>query len=149
MNIKTKCNLIKTAAAACLFAISSSAFSAEQTGLTSIGQLEFQKNCAACHGMGGKGNGPFIEFLKVAPPDLTALSKRNDGEYPQEQVFAWIKDTQSIKAHGTTEMPIWGDRYRMEIKSKNQYGPDFEGFSGSATQRILELVYYIGTIQEK
>ena len=34
----------------------------EDLGTQSIGKMEFQKNCASCHGMGGKGDGPLVEF---------------------------------------------------------------------------------------
>ena len=44
-------------------------------------------------------------------------------------------------------MPIWGDRYSMEIIEK--YGPDYHGPGSSVQQRILELGFYLGTIQQK
>ena len=115
-------------------------------GTDSIGKMEFQKNCAACHGKGGKGDGPLVEFLKQTPPDLTLLSKKNGGVYPQAKVYEWIRDPKRIRAHGTEEMPIWGDRYSKEIIEL--YGPDYTGSGSSVQQRILELVFYIGTIQQ-
>ena len=125
----------------------SAAFAQDDFGTTSIGKMEFQKNCAACHGMEGKGDGPLIEFLKQTPPDLTLLSKKNGGVYPQKKVYEWIRDPNRIRAHGTDEMPIWGDRYSREIIEL--YGPDYAGPGSSVRQRILELVFYIGTIQQK
>lgn len=115
--------------------------------LEPIGKLEFQKNCAACHGMEGKGDGPFIEFLKQTPSDLTLIAKRNNGVFPQQEVYDWIADPQKLRAHGTQEMPIWGDRYSEEILEK--YGPFYTGPSGSARGRILELVFYLSTIQQQ
>ena len=137
---------------ACLFAgavalsIGSSAIAQENFGTQSIGKMEFQKNCAACHGPGGKGDGPFVEFLKQTPPDLTMLSKRYGGIYPQERVYAWIRDAERVRAHGTSDMPVWGDRYAAEIIQ--QYGPDYTGPGSSVNERILELVFYLGSIQE-
>lgn len=125
----------------------SAAFAQEDIGTTSIGKMEFQKNCAACHGMEGKGDGPLIEFLKQTPPDLTLLSKKNGGVFPQERVYEWIRDPNRIRAHGTDEMPIWGERYSREIIEL--YGPDYAGPGSSVRQRILELVFYLGTIQQK
>jgi mono/diheme cytochrome c family protein len=119
----------------------------EDLGTQSIGKMEFQKNCASCHGMGGKGDGPLVEFLKQSPSDLTTLSKKNGGVYPQDKVYEWIRDPMRVRAHGTKEMPIWGDRYSMEIIEK--YGPDYYGPGSSVQQRILELVFYLGTIQQK
>ena len=96
--------------------------------------------------MGGKGDGPLIEFLKQTPPDLTLLSKRYGGVYPQDKVYDWIRDVGKVWAHGTQEMPVWGERYSREIIET--YGPDYAGPGSSVTQRILELVYYIGSIQQ-
>lgn len=37
--------------------------------MDSIGKLEFQKNCAACHGIDGTGkNAPFMDFMRKSPP---------------------------------------------------------------------------------
>lgn len=129
-----------------LLAAGTTAFAMEDLGTQSIGKMEFQKNCASCHGIGGKGDGPMLEFLKQTPPDLTMLSKSNRGVYPQDKVYAWIRDPQKIRAHGTAEMPIWGDRYSKEIIEK--YGPDYYGPGSSVQERILELVFYLGSIQE-
>lgn len=129
-----------------LLAAGAAAFAMEDLGTQSIGKMEFQKNCASCHGMGGKGDGPMLEFLKQTPPDLTTLSKSNGGVYPQDKVYAWIRDPQKIRAHGTAEMPIWGDRYSKEIIEK--YGPDYYGPGSSVQERILELVFFLGSIQE-
>lgn len=129
-----------------LLAAGTAAFAMEDLGTQSIGKMEFQKNCASCHGMGGKGDGPMLEFLKQTPPDLTTLSKSNGGVYPQDKVYAWIRDPQKIRAHGTAEMPIWGDRYSKEIIEK--YGPDYYGPGSSVQERILELVFFLGSIQE-
>lgn len=45
-----------------LLTTGSAVFAQDDIGTTSIGKMEFQKNCAACHGEGGKGDGPLIEF---------------------------------------------------------------------------------------
>jgi len=144
-------NLIKkcttTFAGLFLLAAGTTALAMEDLGTQSIGKMEFQKNCASCHGMGGKGDGPLVEFMKQSPKDLTALSKNNGGVYPQAMVYEWIRDPQKIRAHGTEEMPIWGDRYSQEIIEK--YGPDYFGPGSSVQERILELVFYLGTIQQK
>lgn len=118
----------------------------EDVGIQNIGKMEFQKHCAVCHGMSGKGDGPIVEFLKQKPADLTQLRKRNGGVYPQDKVYAWIRDADRIRAHGTQDMPIWGERYSKEIIE--QYGEHYSGMGSSVQQRILELVFYIGAIQQ-
>ena len=146
MTLKRLVKCLGTGSAACLLAFSSLAVAQENLGSQSIGKMEFQKNCAACHGMGGKGDGPMVEFLKQTPPDLTLLSKRYGGVYPQDKVYDWIRDVEKVRGHGTAEMPVWGERYSREIMET--YGPDYVGPGSSVTQRILELVYYIGSIQQ-
>ena len=129
-----------------LLSAGSTGLAMEDLGTQSIGKMEFQKNCASCHGMSGRGDGPLLEFLKQTPPDLTVLSKKNGGVFPQDKVYAWIRDPQRIRAHGTEEMPVWGDRYSKEIIEK--YGPDYYGPGSSVQERILELVFFLGTIQQ-
>lgn len=121
-------------------------YAQEEMGTQSIGKMEFQKNCASCHGAGGMGDGPFVEFLRKKPADLTTIRKRNGGVYPQAKVYDTIRDPNRVRAHGTKEMPIWGERYSQEIMEK--YGPDYTGPGSSVRERILELVFYIGTIQK-
>jgi mono/diheme cytochrome c family protein len=135
-----------TIAGAVLLGAGSTGLAMEDLGTESIGKMEFQKNCASCHGMTGKGDGPLVEFLKQTPPDLTVLSKKNSGVFPQDKVYAWVRDPQRIRAHGTEEMPVWGDRYSKEIIEK--YGPDYYGPGSSVQERILELVFYLGSIQQ-
>lgn len=115
--------------------------------MDSIGKLEFQKNCAACHGMDGTGNNaPFIEFLKKSPPDLTMIAKRSGGTYPYKQVFALIQDPAGNRAHGSVDMPVWGDRYAAEVNEKiGSLDPRFER---EVEARILELVFYLASIQK-
>ena len=129
-----------------LLASASMALALEDIGTTSIGKIEFQKNCAACHGAGGKGDGPFVEFLKETPSDLTVLSKNNAGIFPQARVYDYIRDAERVRAHGTKDMPIWGDRYSQEIIER--YGEMYSGPGSSVNERILELVFYLGNIQQ-
>jgi hypothetical protein len=47
--------------------------------------------------------------LKVAPPDLTRISKRNGGKFPMPRIQKVISGDQLLPAgHGTREMPVWG-----------------------------------------
>ena len=112
-----------------------------------IGQDEYMKNCAACHGPGGKGDGPFNEFLRQTPKDLTVLSKNNGGVFPFQQVYNWIEDPEGVRGHGTQEMPIWGSRYREEMTDR-AYDPFGAGFNQTVRARILELTFLIASIQE-
>ena len=78
------------------------------------GKAEYQSSCGTCHGRDGKGNGPLSAELKVPPPDLTVLAKKNSGVFPLNSVYEIIDGRKSVIAHGTRDMPIWGDRYTPE-----------------------------------
>ena len=58
-----------------------------------LGKLEFGDNCAACHGMDGKGNGPLGGLLQKSPPDLSQLAKKNGGVLPVNRMYAVIDGT--------------------------------------------------------
>src|ERR1700687_4909481 len=57
------------------------------------GEEMYKTYCAVCHGTDGKGGGPAASALKVAPADLTQLSKTNGGKYPALKVSAAIRGT--------------------------------------------------------
>ena len=57
-----------------------------------------------------------------------------------------------MKAHGTREMPVWGDRYQAELQQKYKSGGEIVSKARIETvirARILELIYYLQTIQQK
>src|SRR5579872_6368483 len=100
------------------------------------GQEIFRWYCSACHGKTGKGNGPAASGLKVPPPDLTTLAKRNKGKFPADYVIeTLVKGAKS--AHGTAEMPVWGPLF-SELNAK-----------GRVTVEINDVVHYLESIQEK
>ena len=113
-----------------------------------IGSDAFMKNCAACHGADGKGNGPVVDLLKSAPSDLTLIAERNGGRFPVKTVYEVIADSGLNRAHGTSDMPIWGDRFNTEIiAQEGEFGSGRSGIP-TAQARILELVFFLATIQE-
>lgn len=112
---------------------------------TDTGRLEFENSCATCHGMTGKGMGPFSDSLKRSPPDLTMLSKRNGGVLPLSRIYSTIEGAEN--SHGTREMPIWGRRYRLEAAA---YNVDVDYNEALFVRgRILSLVDYLNRIQVK
>lgn len=109
-----------------------------------IGSEEFRISCASCHGVGGKGGGAMTDFLKTVPSDLTVLAKKNDGKFPFLKTFQIIDGRALVGGHGERTMPVWGHRYRAEAGT--MYGP--YGGETAVRARIMELVYYIQTIQQ-
>jgi len=99
----------------------------------------YKTYCAVCHGIDGKGNGPAAAALKTAPTDLTSLSKSNGGKYPEMKVASTIRGEGNLPAHGTAEMPVWGQLF---------WGMS-HGHESEVQQRVANLTKYIEGMQAK
>ena len=113
-----------------------------------LGAIEFANSCAQCHGADGKGDGPVSPHLLNAPPDLTVLSKINDGVFPIARVYEIIDGTADVAVHGGRDMPVWGDRYMTQMRSDATAHYSWLEARAYAQNRVLALVEYIATIQE-
>jgi hypothetical protein len=49
--------------------------------------------------------------LKVPPPDLTMLAKKNNGVFPTNAAYEIIYGLKTLPAHGTRDVPIWGYQF--------------------------------------
>lgn len=77
------------------------------------GKDSFDRYCATCHGVSGRGDGSLASSLNTTPSDLTTLAERNGGVFPRETITAYIEGTgRAIPAHGPTQMPLWGGIFR-------------------------------------
>jgi mono/diheme cytochrome c family protein len=103
------------------------------------GKVMYMNYCAVCHGKAGKGDGPAAEALKVAPPDLTMLAKKNNGEYPAIKVASTIRGEANLPAHGSKDMPVWGKLFRSMS----------QGHEAEVQQRVTNLTDYIKEMQAK
>jgi mono/diheme cytochrome c family protein len=72
----------------------------------------FQSYCSPCHGKDATGNGPAAKALTKPPADLTKISARNGGKFPDVKVKRFIEGSDEVPAHGTRDMPMWGDLFR-------------------------------------
>jgi len=120
---------------------------AQQEPIDEIGKREFLRSCAVCHGEGAKGDGLVAELLLVKPPDLTAIRKRHDGKFPASWVYRIIDGRNEMRPHGSEEMPIWGDRYRVDALGELPL-PLNVGADAIVHGRILSLIFYLDLIQE-
>jgi mono/diheme cytochrome c family protein len=75
------------------------------------GKFEYQVGCAACHGSDAKGMGPVASLFGKPPADLTVLARNNGDVFPFNSVYEVIDGRKAVLAHGSRDMPIWGDRY--------------------------------------
>jgi mono/diheme cytochrome c family protein len=98
----------------------------------------YRHYCATCHGRDAKGNGPAAAALKVPPPDLTVLARRQNGVFPAGEVEAIIRGGTAITGHGSDEMPVWGPIFRALDPS-----------DARVKARISSLVSHIASIQQR
>jgi mono/diheme cytochrome c family protein len=98
----------------------------------------FRAHCAPCHGSDGKGGGPVARALKDPLPDLTTISRRNGGVYPEERVSKIIAGDEVLVGHGSREMPIWGQIFH-QIENDRDYGD----------VRLHNVTEYLKSLQQK
>jgi Cytochrome c len=103
------------------------------------GKEMFESYCAACHGVDGTGNGPASPALKPPPANLTRLGAKEGGKFPEERVFGILSGTVEVTAHGSSDMPMWGNLL------KNLTHGDLK----TANLRAKNLTDYIKSIQVK
>lgn len=114
-----------------------------------LGAREYANNCAVCHGANGKGGGPFQELIETRIPDLTTLQKRNNGVFPFNRVYEMIDGREVVKAHGPSDMPVWGNEYNAKaVEYYMDYGRSYDA-EGFVRGRILALINRIYMLQEK
>ena len=93
---------------------------------------------AVCHGLDGKGNGPAAAALKQRPSDLTLLRTKNGGEFHTFRVSNIIQADAAIPAHGSQDMPMWGNVFRALNRDETL-----------VKLRVHNLTQYIASMQQK
>jgi len=88
------------------------------------------------------------KYLTIKPADLTVLSEKNHGKFPFLQVFQTIDGRAMMKTHGEGPMPIWGDRYKAQSGAGGVEPYKTWTAEPFVRARILELTYYIQSIQQ-
>lgn len=117
-----------------------------QSAVYDPGKQEFSENCASCHGIDGKGNGPLGELLRKSPPDLTQLAKKNQGVLPINRLYA-VMDGAGVPSHGSRDMPVWGREYQIDNAQQMREARGHYDSAGLVRARILVLLEYISRIQ--
>jgi mono/diheme cytochrome c family protein len=104
------------------------------------GRALFVENCAVCHGMGARGDGPLADGMRPRPADLTQIAARNGGIWDMAAVMSRI------------------DGYRQDGGSMPEFGAVLEGptvmvdtgdgIETPAPQPLFELADFLRRIQE-
>lgn len=108
--------------------------------LVEVGREEFVRHCASCHGVDARGGGPVAGALRSAPADLTQIAIRRGGDFPAGEIGDWIDGRLATAAHGTREMPVWGQRFGADV-------PDPGVGESIARGNIVTLVEYLKSLQ--
>lgn len=108
-----------------------------------VGRNLYADYCVACHGEGGRGDGPLAGDLDRAVPDLTLIEARNGGTFPTAEVMSVIDGYTRIR-EGNATMPEFG--------ADLQAGPliPYDSGDGRLTPtpaRLVALAEYLKTIQ--
>ncbi|MFN7926062.1 MAG: c-type cytochrome [Bryobacteraceae bacterium] len=102
----------------------------------SSGGAMYRAYCSSCHGMAADGNGPMAPLMKVQPTDLTALARIYKGKFPTEYIAGVLGLRPARAAHGSADMPVWGDAFR-------QGGDD----PARVQLRVYNLTKYLESVQ--
>jgi mono/diheme cytochrome c family protein len=106
------------------------------------GQVFYRRYCGACHGTDAKGNGPVAPALGEKPSDLTAIARRNGGDFPFLAVVAAIDGTREVRAYGVSEMPVWGEVFARSPGSAAERQAEARG-------KIVLVTEYLRSIQAR
>ncbi len=101
-----------------------------------VGQAAWYEHCTVCHGADGRGGGPFVPLLREPPPDLTVLARANGGEFPTAAVRAAVDGRDMPLAHGTSDMPLWGQVLREAGECEER-----------TRSRVADVVAWLRTLQ--
>jgi mono/diheme cytochrome c family protein len=112
---------------------------------SSAGQMYYMRYCATCHGKEGKGNGPLSTQLKKPASDLTTLSKTHGGKFPYNEVLGILDGEEPFPAHGSAEMPAWGDTFQADVGT----GGGDAAAEAAVRGRLMLITDYLRSIQQK
>ena len=106
-----------------------------------LGRKYFVQYCSACHGMDASGNGQAAPALRPPPSDLRRIAQRRGGQFPAAEIAAYIDGRAFVRAHGSREMPVWGERFAQQVDG---------GSVGEEVVRghLLILIDYLQSLQQ-
>jgi len=105
------------------------------------GHKYFLRYCASCHGINAMGDGPVARSLSKPPANLRMLSDKYGSPLPAAKLAEIIDGRDAVRAHGTSDMPVWGERfYALGEGDRGELG---------ISEVIGKIVAYLDTIQDR
>ena len=101
----------------------------------------YRQYCGACHGVRGQGDGVVAPLMDPRPIDLTTIKKQFDGPFPRYLVVISVDGRDTVRAHGDSEMPVWGEVFAED------FHPD-SAAKAKARGVVMKIVDYIESIQQ-
>ena len=107
----------------------------------SDGHRYFLRYCASCHGLDGLGDGPVAKSLSTPTTNLRKLGDKYGVPLPAHRIADLIDGRDTPRAHGTHDMPVWGERlYELGQGERGEYG---------IGEVIGKIIAYLNTIQDR
>ena len=103
------------------------------------GQDTYEAHCASCHGADARGNGPAANLLEKPAPPLITLREKYNGHFPVDELYSMIEGNDKVGAHGTRQMPVWGNIWSEEDGTPIR--------REIVDRRINELIEYLRSVQ--
>lgn len=107
----------------------------------SLGRKYFVQYCSSCHGMDASGNGPAASAMRPPPADLRRIAQRRGGQFPAAEIATYIDGRRFVRAHGSREMPVWGERFAKKVGGGSVGDEMVRGY-------LLHLVDYLESLQQ-
>ena len=105
------------------------------------GQKYFVRYCASCHGTSATGDGPVAKSLTERPANLRLLADKYGSPLPAARLAELIDGRDAVRAHGSADMPVWGERlYAMGEGERGELG---------ISEIIGKIVAYLDTVQDR
>ena len=114
-------------------------------------ELEYRRNCAVCHGIDGRGDGIMRQYLTVPPANLREMAKKQRRQVSILGGYHKIDGLSEVRAHGTPDMPIWGDRFRgrLAVKESLHYHKRQAEFSASLSTWNISRIDFVPPLRRR
>jgi mono/diheme cytochrome c family protein len=127
--------------AALLVAAAGTAVAGAATAADHPGRAPYLQYCASCHGAGADGKGPVAASLRQPPADLRLLARKHGLPLPKPKLEEFVDGRDMVRAHGSREMPVWGERLLRDVPPS----PGGEPFKRGTIRGILDYLESIQT----